>query len=424
MTSSPAVPSADDGSSWLRRLGPLILVLGSAGAANLFQIGGLRLSADRVLGVAAVLVFLVLLARRRVWWTGIHSALATFVAVQIGSSVLNARQWPEGLKFATVYAMGFCCFALAAECARGPEGLRRTARAWIWVGAAVAIFGTSAAIAANAMQKGLPGTAGAQILAPGIAHRRVLFAARATFNEWNLYSSFLLIPFSLALWAWRNGNGRRLVYPVAVIACGLVFGVTRAVWLAASCLVGVFWLAKRLNGRQIAALGAIVAVAFAVQAVAVGASPIRTRVIQPLAARYDWNVAGRWLISSATLHSVAKAPVIGHGAGSTNSLEVTLPGGAPLKKVWNGNAILFVLHDSGAIGLAALLWVCAAAGRRGTRAIERAGGREAAGLAPPLLAAAGALCVAFQFTHGLWLMYPYVFLGFLTAATEIPQEGG
>lgn len=39
-------------------------------------------------------------------------------------------------------------------------------------------------------------------------------------------------------------------------------------------------------------------------------------------------------------------------------------------------------------------------------------------LTVPLLASGGALCFAYQFTHGLWLMYPYVYLGFLTAVTE------
>jgi hypothetical protein len=39
----------------------------------------------------------------------------------------------------------------------------------------------------------------------------------------------------------------------------------------------------------------------------------------------------------------------------------------------------------------------------------------------PLLVAGAALCFAYQFTHGLWLMYPYVYLGLLTAATDHGQ---
>jgi hypothetical protein len=44
-------------------------------------------------------------------------------------------------------------------------------------------------------------------------------------------------------------------------------------------------------------------------------------------------------------------------------------------------------------------------------------------LVVPLLASGTALVFAYQFTHALWLMYPYVYLGFLTAATEPDGTG-
>lgn len=422
MTVGAAVPLSgsrgDD--SWLRRAGPVLLVAGSAGSAHLFRVFGLALSADRILGLAAVAVLAVLVAQRRLRWTPVHSALALFVAIQLLTTASSAATWTPGPKFVGIYVMGFACFALAAEVARGTEGERRMALVWIGVGVAVSAVGVVSALLANVLQSGFWGSGKAQLLVRHVGRPRILYASKATFNEWNLFSSFLLIPFAIALWSWRREAAGRawLVGAIGAMAFGLVFGVTRAAWIAVAGLAGVAWWLRRLGARQVAALALIFAAALGVQALVVGATPVRTRVLEPIAEKYDWNMAGRWAISRATLESWLKAPLLGHGAGSINDLTVTLAGGAPLRKVWNGNIVLFVLHDSGILGLAALLGVAGTAGLRAVRAIR--GGAVPGGprLAVPLLAAGGALCFAYQFTHGLWLMYPYVYLGFLTAATE------
>jgi hypothetical protein len=51
-------------------------------------------------------------------------------------------------------------------------------------------------------------------------------------------------------------------------------------------------------------------------------------------------------------------------------------------------------------------------------ALRRATDSSARALLVALLGAGVVLLFAYQFTHALWLMYPYVYLGLLTAALE------
>ena len=78
--------------------------------------------------------------------------------------------------------------------------------------------------------------------------------------------------------------------------------------------------------------------------------------------------------------------------------------------------VLFVLHDSGRLGFGALAALLAVLGFKGWRAARRGAGIEAPPVSVPRLASGVALLFAFQFTHALWLMLPYVYLGLLTSA--------
>ena len=65
--------------------------------------------------------------------------------------------------------------------------------------------------------------------------------------------------------------------------------------------------------------------------------------------------------------------------------------------------------------LAALLTVL---GFKGWRAARRGNDIEMPPVSVPLLASGAALLFAYQFSHALWLMYPYVYLGLLTSAID------
>lgn len=419
------------GRSWAWKLGAVLLVAGSAWSAPLGDVGDLTITGDRALGLAAAGVVALLAVRRRLSWTTVHTVLAAFVAIQILTAVINARAWPEGPKFATIYILGFACFALAAECARRPGGARWTAQVWIAVAVVLSVVATISADLSNWYQAVFWGSGSAQPVFT--AAERSLFAAKVTFNEWNLFSSFLLIPFSLALWPWHGEAARRgrAVAVLTALVFGLVAGVTRAAWLSMVGIVALWWRLRRPRPWQIAALGAMLLAALLLQA-------LTLRVLPPwagLQARLfgqPTNIEHRLIINRVTVDSWLDRPTpgprgpalssrnvwLGHGVGSVNRLSIVFPGGGRLPRVWTGNAVLFVLHDSGLLGLAALLAVLGVVGRRAASIIARGTGGPTSALTMPLAASGIALCFAYQFTHGLWLMYPYVYLGLLTAVLE------
>ncbi len=405
--------------SRLSALGLIVLIAGSAVSAPLGRPFGITVTGDRLLGCAAILLTAALIAGGRVRWTAVHTALALFVAVQGVTSVARAASWPQGLKFVTIYVLGFGCFAVAAELARGAFGRHAAERSWRIVGAISGALGAALALVASAYQIPLWGTGFAQAVTVG-GGPRVVFAGKVTFPEWNLLSSFLLVAFTFALWGWRRQR-----VPVALIAivAGLVFGVTRAAWLAMAGIAAGWFAAQRPGLRRAAGLALMVAVPFAVQWLALGATPLHSRLIQPILAGADWNLSTRAAMNRAVAESSREARVIGRGAGSTNQLKATMPDGRVEERVWTGNMVLFIMHDSGVVGLVALLGVIGAAiwvAHRAAR--QRTPGWRDFGV--PLAVSGLALLWAWQFTHALWLMYPYVFLGLLVACTEPHVEAG
>lgn len=391
--------------------GPFVLVAGSAWPAPLLPLFTLTLTGDRLLGLLALAALAILGLRGGVRWTAVHTALALFVTAQVVTTALNAGAWRQGPKFVTIYVLGFACFALAAEWTRDADGQRRMVWAWLAVGAVVGALGTVTANLSNVVQRPLWGAGVAQVLRPGPDGRLLLFGPKVTFPEWNLFSSFLLVSFTLGLWLWRRDGGPRRGHATALAAVvfGLVNGVTRAAWLSMPPLAALWTWTTRPGRRRLAVLGAMIVAALLVQGLSLGAPPVGARLSQTS------TVTTRFVINRATVDSWRERPLVGHGAGSVNRLGVPRSAGRPME-VWTGNIVLFVLHDSGALGLAALLALAAVVARRGWRA------RRHAELAVPLLACGAALAFAYQFTHALWLMYPYVYLGLLTSVTEPPRR--
>ncbi len=397
-----------------------VLIFACVWAGPLVTLGGIHFTGDRLLGLAAVVALGVLALRRGLRWTAVHSALAVFTAIQVLTSLLATSAWPSAFKFSSIYVLGFACFALAAAAAAGRDGPRQGTRFWIVLGALLGLLGASIAFAANLRQSPLWGTGIGETLRYDDGTRVEVFAAKGPFNEWNLYSSFLIIAFALALWAWepeREGQARRWggYLSVSGVVLGLVFGLTRAAWVAMVCIAALWIWARRPAPRQIGGLALAIAVGFLLQATAIGASPLQFRVLQPLQVGTDENLRVRGVINRATIRSGLRRPLFGNGAGSINRLVIPGAGSKP----WNGNLVLFVLHDSGLPGVAALAGVVTVVALMARRAYRRSTDRT---VLVPLLVAGVALLWAYQFTHGLWLMYPYVYLGLLTASMDGGSE--
>jgi len=395
------------------RAGSLLLILGCALAAPLVRVGGLALTGDRLLALLALGAFVWLGVGGRVHFTPLHSALALFVGVQVVTTLANAGPWPQGLRFVTVYVLGFACFGLAAEWAHDPARRRDLVTCWIAVGAGLAVVGTVLAAWANLSQWTVWGTDAVESLAGA---PRTVYAASLVLREPNLFSSFLLVPFALSLWRWHpsvgaRGGGWAAPVSVSALVFGLTFGFTRAAWLAMAGIIALWCWRERPPRRRLSALAAMLVVAFALQAAVVGGSALRFRMLDPIKSGYDHNMEGRLAITRVTVASWLTRPLVGHGAGSINRLSIVRPTGVRLDKIWNGNAVLFVLHDGGPLAVVALLWLGVVVWRCARRAVPDGGAPAGA-----LLAIGGALAFAYQFTHGLWLMYPYLYLGIVAAA--------
>lgn len=382
---------------------------------------GVTFTGDRLLGLVAVGALVVLAIRRRLRWTGVHAALGVFLATQVFTSILNVKERPQGLKFSAIYLLGFACFALAAECSRRQADRRLSVGGWIVAGGIVSAVGTLATVMSQRSQKLLWGSNLAERLTSPDGGRIGVFAAQGTFSEHNLFSSFLLVSFPLGLWLWCRDRGRRRLWVIASIGAivfGLAFGLTRAAWLSSAAIVVLWWRTKRPGWPRLATIGLLFAVAFSLQAAVIGSSPLVFRVLTPVLRAEDVNLRGRALINWATLVSWQKRPLLGYGAGSANDLLVVLPDGTRLPKPWTANLVLFVLHDSGLLGLGALAALLTVLGFKGWRAARRGAGIEMPPDSVPLLVSGAALLFAYQFTHALWLMYPYVYLGLLTSAID------
>jgi len=397
------------------------LIFGATWTLPQARFYGVTFTGDRLLGLVAVGALVVLALSRRLRWTGVHVALGVFLATQLFTSILNMKERPQGLKFSAIYLLGFACFALAAECSRRQADRRLSVGGWIVVGGIVSAVGTLATVMSQPSQQRLWGSHFAELLVSADGGRTWVFAARGTFSEHNLFSSFLLVSFALGLWLWGRDRGRRRLWVIASIGAivfGLVFGLTRAAWLASAAMVVLWWRTKRPGWPRLATIGLLFAVAFSLQAALIASSPLVFRVLRPVLRAEDLNLQGRATINGATLASWQKRPLLGYGAGSTNDLLVVLPNGTRLPKPWTANLVLFVLHDSGLLGLAALAALLTVLGFKGWRAARRGAGIEMPPVSVPLLASGAALLFAYQFTHALWLMYPYVYLGLLTSAID------
>lgn len=405
----------------------LLLVVGSASSAPLTKVFGLTISGDRVVGLVALVVMVGLAVGRRFRWTPIHRILAVFVGVQLVMSGANAGAWPEGLKFVSIYGLGFACFVLAAAWAAHPGDQRWAFRVWIGTGAALGLLGGLSAFFANLWQVPLWGSGVARTLPYPPGPQTVVFAATAGAVEQNLLSSFLLIPLALALWAWpkRTDGGSGLSggeWWLGAIVWGLVFGLTRAVWISMAGLVALWWWVRRPRWQHVGVLGVLIGLALVAQTAVIGASPLSFRGFSAVRSGSDSSLAGRVAISQATIQSWLERPLLGHGAGSTNRLTVVFRE-RTLTKVWNPNLELFVLHDSGVLGLAALVALVAVVARDAWKRARTRNEEAWRSLGFPLAAAGVCLLFAYQFTHGLWVMYPYVHLGFLTAVIY-PSDAG
>ncbi len=382
-----------------------VLVLGSAVSIPLFDLANITFTGDRILGLLAALFLGVRVLRTGFRWTAVHWALAAFVAVQVLTSVLNMGTWPRGIVLVTVYLLGFACFALMADVASDAAVRRFAAQLLIVVGAVAGLGASLLGIIANLSSTQIWGTT------PMFSIRSIhqVYSAHGTFSEPNYLGGFLLIPFALYLWGSPESMPR-----LCSLVTGIVYSCTRASWLGMGGILLACMRIRRLPWRTTLAIVGVIAVAFALLVATSGANAFLRRTVVPFTAGVDRTTHFRVRISEVMLRSWLDRPIVGHGAGAGSQVRLTLPRGYTMWGVWAANAEVHLLQNSGLLGLGAFFLVIGVVWREVRRAARRRG-EEWATLGVPLTVAGVFLLFSFQFTHALWLMYPYVYLGLLTA---------
>jgi MYXO-CTERM domain-containing protein len=379
-----------------------VLVLGSAVSMPLVRIWGISLTGDRMVGLIAVALVLVYMCRGRIRWTRIHLALALFVGVQLFTTLLNAWRWPRGLQLVTVYILGFACFALTAHVAAREEARRFAAQLLIAVGAVVGLVAGLLGVAANLWDTQLWGTVRLPVGTPADPP---VFSAYVTFLEANFLGSFLLIPLSLSLWSSRSDGPR----PLGIVT-GIAFSYTRAAWLGMAGILAAWAWRRRPPMKTVVSLLGAIALIFAIQIATTGPGVFLQRTMTPVLTGFDKTVAPRAHTNRTMLRSWRNRPLVGHGAGAGSRI------GARRGRAghWAGNLEVHLLQNSGLLGLASFLLVVVVVWRSVRAARHRRDeGWITRGV--PLAATGVCLLFAYQFTQALWVMYPYVYLGLLTA---------
>ena len=410
----------------LERVVLIALVLLATSNRSLGKVAGLTVRPDWVGGVLAVgVVMLALLARRRLPASPALFGFAGFVVVQVLSSVANRAAWPEGLKFSLVYVLALATICAVLILVRDMETVRWTLSVVVTLAVAEAAISVMTVLSSNLV--GFP--------VPPSTRPRSIVRAEGLMSEANLFSSLLLVPFAVALWRWSAAPrvAKRESAAGLALSAGLVFALTRATWLAA---IGIAWLSplrRQPVGRRLRWLAGGVAVAAGLllgsdlltRHGALERTGLYDRLVTGVVTGYDEPLDGRREEVRSSLAHWRASPWLGHGAGSGKALEQHYRYTRHLRpEPWLSNAVLFVLHDSGLVGLALFISTLGAAGYQWRRARGRLGDQAAELDHEALGIGLAAVLLAWQVTHGLWQMYGYLYLGLMLAMNRLVNMGG
>ncbi len=225
-------------------------------------------------------------------------------------------------------------------------------------------------------------------------------------TEWeaNIFGSYLLGNFFVLLGDYVNGR-RGYLYTLAlmIVVLGIGVSMTRTVWLALIlCLILFVFLARRAR-RSASSLGRIL-IAIPVVAVlgliAGSATPLAGRLLGLLNLQSS-SASGRFVWFNVALQEWKSHPILGNGTGSFNYNAVP---GQP--HPWLPNLFLLTLHDTGVIGLAALLAAIILFYRAAWKGIRPENDRAL--LVAGAIAGFTGLLLAFQMTTGFWFAYPWM----------------
>jgi O-Antigen ligase len=332
--------------------------------------------------------------------------LVAYAGANLFSTVLFAAERTRGLKLDVEIWTAILTFVLASALLRRRADLT-VAMKVIWivtVGEAVLglMFVASYSVHLSAY--------GVSDVASGFP------ATYGTMWEPNVYGSFLAGNFFLLL-ADYYGQKRHGLYTsgLIIVTLGIVASLTRTVWIA--CMLGAISFFIYLFRTRRAAPPNPRSVRIGILGLALATfvlglvTPLGGRLIDIVNLNTS-SAHGRLIWFREAITEWSHAPLFGLGTGSWTFDQV--PGGP---HAWLPSLFLLTLHDTGLLGLGALLWAIWVYYRitiRGAR-----GGSDLALLAFGSIVGFSCLLIAFQTTTGFWFAYPWIVMVIGTTAARL-----
>jgi hypothetical protein len=405
----------------LAALGVVFLLAVFSAARIELPVGALRLEQPALVALLAAVVW----HRRRLALPSprpllpLIAAAAIFLAVLTVSSAVVADQPAASLRMVAWFALSMAGGFAAALLVAG-----RAARTLPWLTGAtglVALIGMVIAVAYLLFAVGTPWVVGTHTFSPRIS---------AFTHEPNIYASLLAASVPLAIEQIRLRPAMRHAMVAVLILAALGLGVTRAAYVGLVVGLAVYFVLTVWRGghaRRIARIAAMVALAGVIGLVlpTVLLNPNHAGVLRPIAGappperpveRPDRprNELGTWEYRMGNVRrgitDLADSPIIGRGAYSFGQRHLDPNGNPDVVAIWP----LAVLHDSGVVGLAALLSFFGLYARRAWRAARdptRGGPATAFG------AAVAVLLVAYLATTALHFATTWLIIGAAVGAT-------
>jgi O-Antigen ligase len=366
--------------------------------------------------LAALLVAVVLLNRilvRTVSPAVLRSPLAlpllAYAGANLLSTLLFAVERSRGLKLDLEICTAVLTFMLASALLRRKSDLVVAMKA-LWI---VTVGEAALGLLFAAAYRGHLSAYGVSNVASGFP------AVYGTMWEPNVFGSFLAGNFFLLL-ADYFGQKRRgpYTYGLIIVGLGIAASLTRTVWIACG-LGGIAFFIYLYRTRRAtppssgATAGGALGLALTVLVLSL-ATPFGGRLID-IVNLHSSSASGRITWFREAISEWSQMPIFGSGTGSWTFGQI--PGAA---HAWLPSLFLLTLHDTGVLGIGALLWAIWVFYRitiRGAR-----GRSDLSLLAFGSVVGFTCLLIAFQTTTGFWFAYPWIVMVVGTTAARLHTE--
>jgi O-antigen ligase len=349
--------------------------------------------------------------------------LLAYLFVNVLATIASGSNLTRGIDLDLITLDLIVLYVAVVVYANTPERLSRMVYWWLAVAGAEAVIGIAAFVLSGLGHGAAPGVQLNDTGAPMVY---------GTMYEANIFGSYMSAAFliALALAAEETVRRKAPLYLVCVLtAIGLLLSATRSAWgstvLCVVLLLALLRLGRGRRGRG--ALRVVGATIGAVVVVGVGLLAAPASVSGPFVSRFlgllnfaTGSGYGRLQLYDEALSEWRAHPLLGLGPGS---FTYRLPGDTSTGPAWLPNLTLQVLHDTGIIGLAVLVWLFVAFYASALGALRRAAPGAQRAMLAGLIASVTALLIAFQLTPGFTLGYSWAILALAAASAAMVGVG-